>query len=360
MQSVRQPASKSSPWVIALLVAAVPLWSEAGMAADASVADVGVEAQPVLDDRYPIVPVSIIPAVESYRDLIYSVPPGFRPLRLDLYRQKGAATTPKPLVIYIHGGGWQSGHTRHSGAFANWPGVLAKLAAKGYVVASIEYRMSGEAKFPAALQDVKASIRWLRSNADKYGIDRSRAIVWGGSAGGHLAALAATTCGVQSLDPVVPPGAQTAAPVESDCVQGLVAWYGIFDFASMPTLQSPGGGPSAIEKFLGCSPAQCSDKVAAASPVTYVDPSDPPALLIHGEADKVVPVAQSRAFQQLLKSRNMHVELLVIPGADHSFISGTPAATQEASLTALSKTFAFIDATVGAKALGVKTGSEAE
>ena len=122
--------------------------------------------------------------VVGLADVTYAVIPGFRPLRLDLYLAPGATNKPHPLVIFVHGGGWQSGHTRHSGAFADWPGVLASLAAKGYVVASVEYRLSGEARFPAAIQDVKSAIRYLRVHSSEYGIDPARAVIWGGSAAG--------------------------------------------------------------------------------------------------------------------------------------------------------------------------------
>src|SRR5262249_9050606 len=157
----------------------------------------------VLEDRFPQHSVAFGPDVESLPDLVYASQPGFRPLRLDLYRpRKGGDAAGRPLVVFVHGGGWQAGHTRHSGAFGNWPGVLAMLASKGYVVASVEYRLSGEARFPAAIQDVKTSIRWLRSKSAQFGIDPARVIVWGGSAGGHLAALAATSCKVEALAPV--------------------------------------------------------------------------------------------------------------------------------------------------------------
>ena len=291
--------------------------------------------------------------VESFPNLVYSVPPGFRPLRLDLY--KPGQQSGLPLVVYVHGGGWQSGHTRHAGAFANWPGVLGSLAAKGYVVASIEYRLSGEAKFPAAIQDVKTSIRWLHSKAAEFGIDRTRTLLWGGSAGGQLAALAATSCGSESLAPTFAGDGtpQLTSPLasESDCVQGLVAWYGIFDFSTIPPLSGNNEetADSPVSKYLGCLPSSCSSTVALASPITHLDARDPPTLLIHGETDKVVPVSQSRAFHAALQSKKVPAELMVIRGADHSFIGATEAATRKASLDALSKTFAFIDATLGRK-----------
>lgn len=312
-------------------------------AAAAAVPDVPVEASPVLEDRFPQPKVAFAHDVESQPDLIYSVPPGFRPLRLDLYRPRntGSVTRGLPLVIYVHGGGWLSGHTRHAGAFGNWPGVLALLASKGYVVASIEYRLSGEAPFPAAIQDVKTSIRWLRSKSAQFGIDPTSVVIWGGSAGGQLAALAATSCKVESLAP----DPQSPLAAQSDCVQGLVTWYGVFDFVNAP-LAGVAGQPtnSPVKKYLGCMPSDCKSTAELASPVSHLDKSDPPALLIHGDLDKVVPVAQSQMFYEATQSKGSRATLLVIKGVDHSFIGENPEATRRASLQALTATFEFIDA----------------
>jgi acetyl esterase/lipase len=354
---------------------------------------VATAAHPVLEDRYPERRTAFAGGVVGFADLTYSVLPGFRPLRLDLYQPPGAPGS-HPLVVFIHGGGWMSGHTRHSGAFEDWPGVLASLAAKGYVVASVEYRLSGEAPFPAAIQDVKAAIRWLRARAPQYGIDRQRAIVWGGSAGGQLAALAATSCGAAALRPVTerrpsgdravsegtPSGAERGNPQrglaterpakeppapggrtvprpedsESDCVQGLITWYGIFDFATIAAQSGPdgprrlGSADTAPSRYLGCALSSCTPAIlAAASAASYVNSTDPPALLIHGTADHTVPVQQSRDFYALLRSKGVPAELVEIPGVDHSFIGPTPEATRAASLLALQKSFEFIDRTVG-------------
>ncbi|HVF17408.1 MAG TPA: alpha/beta hydrolase [Steroidobacteraceae bacterium] len=309
-----------------------------------------VAAAPVLDDRYPRAEVAFAQGVTSLPDLIYSQPPGFRPLRLDLYKPKAASKTGYPLVVYIHGGGWQSGHTRHSGAFANWPSVLASLAAQGFVVVSIEYRLSSEATFPAAIQDVKTSIRWLRSKADEFSIDRKRAIVWGGSAGGQLAALAATSCNDQALAPLLT-DVQAKLKNESDCVQGVVAWYGIFDFSSLPEFSGTNATPnvkSAAAKYLDCQTSNCGERLALASTSKRIGPSTPPVLLIHGDKDQVVPVDQSRSFHVALRAKNIPAELMVIEGVDHSFIGATPEQTRKASLDALSKTIAFIKSTAGA------------
>jgi acetyl esterase/lipase len=320
---------------------------------------VATSAHPVLEDRYPERRTAFAGGVVGIADLTYSVLPGFRPLRLDLYEPPGAPGS-HPLVVFIHGGGWMSGHTRHSGAFEDWPGVLASLAAKGYVVASVEYRLSGEAPFPAAIQDIKAAIRWLRARASQYGIDRRRALVWGGSAGGQLAALAATSCGAAALRPAAPPpppgGRAVPRPEdsESDCVQGLITWYGIFDFATLAAQSGPdgpqrlGSAETAPSRYLGCALSSCAPAIlAAASAASYVDSNDPPALLIHGTVDHTVPVQQSRDFYALLRSKGVSAELVEIPGVDHSFIGSTSAATHAASLLALRKSFEFIDRTVG-------------
>ena len=306
-------------------------------------------AAPVLEDRYPRAKIAFGSDVESYPDVIFSTPQGFRPLRLDIYRQV-APSGPRPLVVYIHGGGWQSGHTRHSGAFANWPEVLASLARRGYVVASIEYRLSSEARFPAAIHDVKNAIKWLKLSAATYSVDPRKVIVWGGSAGGQLAALAATSCGVESLAPEV----TDKGTAQSDCVQGLVAWYGVFDFNAIPELSTPAAAPgspaaSPARKYLDCGTTNCATTAKLASPISHVDAKDPPVLLIHGELDKVVPVGQSRAFDAALRAKGVPSELIVIPAVDHSFIGSSPNATRQASLQALSKTFAFIAAVSGGK-----------
>lgn len=339
----------------ALLGASCAAWS----------ADPRVGSSPVLDDRYPerrtIFPGNVV----SFADLTYSSLTGYRPLTLDLY-QPADVSQPLPLVIYLHGGGWQSGHTRHSGAFEDWPGVLASIAARGYVVASIEYRLSSEAPFPAAVQDVKAAIRWLRTNARRFGLDRSRAVVWGGSAGGQLAGLVGASCGVDALEPPSAaasqrpePGAVSAPPAaptqpasgESDCVQGVIAWYGIFDFSDrLPQSTRPEQPSGPDYRYLGCAPGQCSaTTVTAASAISYVDAKDPPVLMIHGVNDRTVPIAQSRAYLAALRAKNVRAELVELPNVDHSFIGETPAATRDASIKALDRSIEFIDATLKPK-----------
>jgi acetyl esterase/lipase len=329
----------------------------------AGAAEPRVGGSPVLEDRYPERRTNFPGDVVGFADLTYASLAGYRPLILDLYKPASSVQL-RPLVIYLHGGGWQSGHTRHSGAFEDWPGVLASIAARGYVVASVEYRLSGEAPLPAAVQDVKAAIRWLRTHATQFGIDKSRAVVWGGSAGGQLAALVGASCGAAALEPPSAaanqrpePGAASAMPaakaaatagVESDCVQGVIAWYGIFDFSELANQPVQADAPlDSRNRYLGCAPGKCSTSMlAAAGAITYVDSKDPPVLMIHGVNDHTVPVAQSRSYLAALRAKGVKAELLELPGVDHSFIGATPVATREASLRALNRSIEFIDATL--------------
>src|SRR5207248_2881378 len=133
-------------------------------------------------------------------------------------------------LVFIHGGNWRSGTTRSNSPFGDFPGLLAAIAAHGYVVASVEYRLSGEAPFPAALMDVKAAIRFLRSHARDYNLDQAHLASWGSSAGGYLALMAGVTCGVASLEPAAE---GTGQPVPSDCVQATVDWSGLVVLENM-------------------------------------------------------------------------------------------------------------------------------
>jgi acetyl esterase/lipase len=173
-----------------------------------------VAAVPQLADRYPERRVEFPRGVTSLADVAFSSPVGFRPLTLDLYLPKDRRQA-APAIVYVHGGGWQSGHGRHAGAFEDWPRVLAGFAARGYVVASVNYRLSGEAPSPAAANDVGEAMRWLRANAARYSIDPRRIGLWGVSAGGQIAAVVGTTC------------------AEPACVTAVVTWYGVFDFAPL-------------------------------------------------------------------------------------------------------------------------------
>lgn len=258
-------------------------------------------------------------------DVVYSTIPGFRPLHLDLYRQAGVAT-PRPLIVFMHGGGWAYSNPRAGAALVDLPVVLAHLAERGYVVASIAYRLSGEAPFPAQLEDLQAAIRFLRGNAARFGIDGAQVGLWGMSAGAHLAALNAVNCAAGT------------------CVQGFVGWFGAYDIATYIRDQRDATNVKALFR---CGPVACAAEVVdRASPIRYADGTDPPALLIHGQDDTNALSSQSERFAQQLRAAGSTAELLLIPGVQHGFIGPTEAATRDALRRALTATFDFFDRTL--------------
>jgi acetyl esterase/lipase len=316
------------------------LLAAVGVRAGAGRDEPAIGVSPQLEDRYPERRTEFPGGVLGLADLTYAIPAGFRPLTLDLYFP-AQRRVPLPTIVFVHGGGWTSGHSRQAGAFENWPRVLASIAARGYVVASVNYRLSSEAVSPAAEQDIKAAIAWLRANATRHAIDPLRVGIWGASAGGQLAALAGTSCGVAALAPVA------LMSRESVCVQAVAAWYGVFDFAPLVTaanLTRP------VARYLGCLELACSEEqLRLASSIRFIDASDPPFLLVHGARDQIVPVTQSTAFHAALLSAGVRTQLLVIDEVDHSFIGVTPDDTRAASLRAINATIDFFDCTLGRK-----------
>jgi len=195
---------------------------------------------------------------------------------------------------------------------------------------------------------VKTAIRWLRSHASSYAIDPGRALVWGSSAGGQLAALVATSCGDPSLNP---PDLPADLEDQSDCVSGAVTWYGFFDFE---TQHAPAAGGQSVDtpgpeaRYLGCDPPECGRaRLAAASPVDHVDSGDPPMLLIHGTGDRIIPYEQSERMAEALRRAGVSHRLVLIPGVGHSFIGPTAGATREATYRAIDETLTFIDEILG-------------
>jgi acetyl esterase/lipase len=230
--------------------------------------------------------------------IIFAEREGFRPLELDLYRSGAPAAGARPLLVYIHGGGWRVSHrTRAPRETRPWTrGFFERLADAGFVVAATEYRFSGEALFPAQLDDTVAALAWLHAHAGDLGVDAARTYLWGASGGGNLAALAA-------LVPGAPP------------VAGVVCWYPITDLTALDHTVTD----SFEAHLLGGPIGEHLDAARAASPVCQVRAGAPPFLLQHGDHDTWVPVEQSLRLADALRAAGGAVELEVVPGADHFF-----------------------------------------
>ncbi|MDQ3372718.1 MAG: alpha/beta hydrolase [Acidobacteriota bacterium] len=245
--------------------------------------------------------------------------------KLDLYVPNGT-TSPVPLIIWIHGGGWQSGD-KTLGPNSH----PLRYARNGYAVASLNYRLSDEAIFPAQIYDCKAAIRWLRANVAKYNLDVTRFGAWGQSAGGHLASLIETSNDVTDLEGTLGGNLQ-----HSSRVQAVVDWYGPIDFLQQETQLIQNGCPnpnhnspdSAESRLMGCAVQTCPDAVRRANPMTYLTPDDPPFFIEHGTADCVAAPGQSQIFQNLLQSTGHDSSLTILQGAGH----GGPQFTAESNL----------------------------
>jgi acetyl esterase/lipase len=228
------------------------------------------------------------------------------------------------------------------------------------VVASVNYRLSGEARFPAALQDVKSAISWLRGHAGDFNLDQTRIAIWGAAAGGQLAALTGVSCGVAALAPQSDTESDAAKPdtaggkdkPASDCVQAVIDWYGVTDFETMAgDLGQAAPDKSVAGDFLGCEPALCPVGVAHnASPLAYIEPMSPPFLIQHGEDDTVVSPKQSQALYDALRAKNVPAELVLYPGVGQDFAGKASPGGAAASQQAVEKLEHFLDANFPKKA----------
>lgn len=245
--------------------------------------------------------------VKVLNDVTYATV-GDRKLPLDLYLP-AKADKPALLVIWIHGGGWRSGSKEN-------PGRALPLLERGYAVASVEYRLSGEAIFPAAIEDCKAAVSFLRLNAVKYNLDPDRFGVWGSSAGGHLVALLGTTNDVTDFD------TQEVCKKAPATVQAVCDWFGPTDFLRMndfPGRIDHDGPESPESRFIGGPIQQNKEKAAKANPITYVSKADPPILIMHGEVDQAVPYNQSELLYAALQKAGVEVTLYKVEKGDHGF-----------------------------------------
>lgn len=230
---------------------------------------------------------------------------------LDLYVPNAgiAGSESKPLIVWIHGGAWRAGSKNRHPALP--------LIREGFAVASINYRLSQHAIFPAQIHDCKAAIRWLRAHADQYGYDASKIGVWGSSAGGHLVAMLGTTAGVKELE------GDLGHPDRSSRVQAVCDYFGpanLFTMNADATIKGPidHNAPDSPEsKLIGGPVPENKAKADAASPITYVTKDDAPFLIVHGDLDPLVALKQSVDFHAALEKAGVDATLNVIKGGKH-------------------------------------------
>lgn len=250
-------------------------------------------------DSAPLPPaVPMDDGIRLLRGVPYADLPGARPLELDLYLpDRAPGADPPGLVLFVHGGAWRRGRREDMGyRMRGWtPGPFARIAAAGPAVASVDYRLSGEAAFPAPLDDLRGALRWLGLRATELGIDTRRTVVWGESAGGHLASLLA-------LSPRLP---------EAE-VRGAIAWYAPSDLTLDGTDPST---PHAL--LLGAAPEAVPALARAASPRYQVHSDAPPFLLAHGTLDSMVDITHSLRLAESLEEAGVPADVMTVPGADH-------------------------------------------
>jgi acetyl esterase/lipase len=245
------------------------------------------------------------------KDISY-IPNGDGAQKLDLYLPEKAADKPLPLVVHIHGGGWVGG--------SKYPCAVAPMVLRGYAVASVEYRFSQKAIFPAQIQDCQAAIRWLRAHAKEYNLDAEHVGVVGGSAGGHLSSLVGTSGGKNAFPKI------GGNEEQSERVQAVCDIFGPSDFSTV--VQQAADDKNAKNIFQFNTPAdpyssligtKLDDKAKAdaVSPVHYVSKDNPPFVILHGTHDTLVPYAQSEEFAAVLKDKGVAVWLQKLPGSGH-------------------------------------------
>jgi len=247
----------------------------------------------------------------EYKDIVYARVGG-KNLVMDIFIP--ASPSIPPLLVWVHGGAWRSG-TKES--------VPPAFIGNGFAVASLDFRQSTEAPFPAAVHDIKAAIRFLRAKAQEYGCQGDRIVIGGASSGGHLAALVGVTNGNAKLEGDIGDHID-----QSSSVQGIVDFYGASNLLTILNQSTPHGlsvRKPALELFLGTLPENAVELAELASPVTHVDLNDPPLLLIHGDQDPQMPINQAHELEGKYSELNLDVSFDVVHGGFHGgeiFYSG--------------------------------------
>jgi len=250
----------------------------------------------------------------QHADVVYAVVDGKR-LLLDVYLPAGVERP--PLLVWVHGGAWRGpGKDR----------LPALFVQNGYATASLEFRQSTEAPFPAAVHDIKAGIRFLRANADRFGYSTDRVVIAGASSGGHYAALVAVTNGHPELE-----GSVGDHAGESSNVDAAISYFGASNLTTVVKQSTPVGlelRVPALELLLGGRAEDRQELARLASPVFHVDRGDPPILLFHGDQDLTMPINQAHELQGVYEELGLDVSLVVPHGSGHygpEFFTGTNA-----------------------------------
>ena len=243
--------------------------------------------------------------VTVHRDVAY-VPNGHERQKLDLYLPAGGEK--RPLIIWIHGGAFRRGSKES-------PELPVDYLAHGFALAAINYRLSQHAIFPAQLEDSKTAVRWLRAHADHFKLDSERFIAWGPSAGAYLSAMLGTTGHTTEFDV----GEHLAM---SSQVQAVVDYFGPTDFLQMDAQRVPDGmvhntADSPESELIGGAIQDHPDKVAKASPITYITSDAPPFLIVHGDSDLLVPYQQSPLLVAALQKAGVSVTFYTVVGGGH-------------------------------------------
>lgn len=243
-------------------------------------------------------------ASREYKDIVYATVAG-KPLALDLYLPAGKKSP--PLIVWVHGGAWYMYDKKQ------YPKALVD---SGFALASLDFRQSTEARFPAQIFDIKAGIRFLRAKAKEYGYRVDRIAIAGASSGGHLAAVVGVTNGEAQFE-----GALGDHLNESSSVQAILDYFGASNLTTILAQSTPFGlgvRKPALDKLLGGQPEAVPELAKLASPVFFVDRNDPPLLLLHGDQDPQMPINQSHELQGAYESLGLKVQLDVVHGAGHA------------------------------------------
>ncbi|MCF7849879.1 MAG: alpha/beta hydrolase fold domain-containing protein [Kiritimatiellales bacterium] len=253
---------------------------------------------------------------EIIRDIVYASPNG-SDQKLDIYLPPNPEKKPLPVSVWIHGGGWRNGKKGNTGRVRN-------MLNDGFALVDIDYRLSGEAIFPAQVQDCKAAIRWIRANAKKYNFDPNRIGISGGSAGGHLVSFLGTTGSTREYD--------VGDNLDySSAVQAVCNWYGPSDLLRMDEMAVPGatmkhsvaGSPESLLVGGTLTEEPYKSLVKKVNPITYITGDEPPFLHLHGDDDKLVPPGQSEILHAALKKAGVDSTLYIVKGGGHGLRGGS-------------------------------------